>query len=92
MRGADKDSEPRRLRIDRRRAGTECVDTAAAYSQRTNVKLTAKPAAGKAFDHWTGDSTGTNPTISVPMTAAKSVTAVFRNGPSTAEVALTPEP
>ncbi|MBZ0122625.1 MAG: hypothetical protein K8F31_01910, partial [Roseovarius sp.] len=54
--------------------------TAGTYKSGTVVPITATPAQGWAFDHWTGSLTGsTNPT-SLTMNANKSVTAVFVQG------------
>ncbi|MCL0056543.1 Ig-like domain-containing protein [Dehalococcoidia bacterium] len=47
------------------------------YTARTEVTLTAEPAAGWRFDRWSGDVTGTEPTITLTMDAHKSVTAHF---------------
>ncbi|MCL0105009.1 Ig-like domain-containing protein [Dehalococcoidia bacterium] len=47
------------------------------YTARTEVTLTAEPAAGWRFDHWSGDVTGTEPTVTLTMDAHKSVTAHF---------------
>ncbi len=41
------------------------------------LSLTAMPASGYRFDHWNGDATGTVPTISLTMSAARNVTAIF---------------
>ncbi|RYY84361.1 MAG: T9SS type A sorting domain-containing protein, partial [Chitinophagaceae bacterium] len=50
---------------------------AASYASGTNVTLTATPAAGYSFSGWSGDATGSNSSITVTMTANKSVTANF---------------
>ncbi|MDA1005596.1 MAG: hypothetical protein O3A87_03840, partial [Verrucomicrobia bacterium] len=42
------------------------------------VVLTPIPAAGWEFVNWTGDASGTAVPLSITMTAAKSITAVFR--------------
>ncbi|MCL0064235.1 Ig-like domain-containing protein [Dehalococcoidia bacterium] len=47
------------------------------YTARTEVTLTATPAAGWRFDRWSGDVIGTEPTITLTMDAHKSVTAHF---------------
>ncbi|REE00134.1 polysaccharide lyase family 7 protein [Marinoscillum furvescens] len=47
------------------------------YSPGTTVSLTANPASGYQFDHWSGDASGTSATTSVVMDANKSVTAHF---------------
>ena len=48
------------------------------YESGTTVTVTANPASGYVFDHWSGDLSGsTNPT-SITMDGDKSVTAHFR--------------
>ncbi|MGZ3578779.1 MAG: DUF4082 domain-containing protein, partial [Syntrophales bacterium] len=47
------------------------------YDDGTSVQLTAVPATGYRFDHWTGDLTGSTNPASISMTANRSVTAVF---------------
>ena len=48
-----------------------------AYDHGTVVQLTASPATGYHFVNWTGDASGTDPTTTVTMDGAKSVTANF---------------
>ncbi len=48
------------------------------YRAGTAVLLTAIPAPGLFFDHWSGDGSGTSPTATVRMDADKSVIAHFR--------------
>ncbi len=48
------------------------------YEAGTTVTLTATPKEGWEFNGWEGDATGTNKTITVTMTANKSVRANFR--------------
>ena len=47
------------------------------YPQGTHVTLTAKPAKGWRFGHWTGPCTGTKPTCHVTTNGARVATAVF---------------
>jgi len=47
------------------------------YDHGTVVTLTATPGVGYQFSQWSGDCTGTSPSCSVTMDAAKSVTATF---------------
>ncbi|MCL0069867.1 hypothetical protein M1N85_04105, partial [Dehalococcoidia bacterium] len=47
------------------------------YEAGTEVTLTAEPAPGWEFERWSGDVTGTEPTITLTMDADKSVTAHF---------------
>lgn len=61
--------------------GIDCpfVDCDADYSQGTVVTLTATPFAGRLFDSWSGDASGTNPTINVTMNADHTCIATFRD-------------
>ncbi len=61
--------------------GTVCN---ASFNAGANVTLTATPAAGNVFAGWGGACVGNVPSCSVPMTAAKSVSASFKAGPSVA--------
>ncbi len=47
------------------------------YASNTVVVLTANAAAGWAFDHWTGDVTGSQNPVSLTMDRPRSVQAVF---------------
>ncbi len=47
------------------------------YGSNTVVVLTANAAAGWAFDHWTGDVTGSQNPVSLTMNGPHSVQAVF---------------
>lgn len=49
------------------------------YYQDVPVTVTAVPAEGYAFDGWTEASWGTEPTVTVPMSVATSLTARFRS-------------
>ena len=51
------------------------------YEAGTTVTLTAVPDTGAAFDHWSGDATGTDRTINILMDRNKEVTAHFVGGP-----------
>jgi uncharacterized repeat protein (TIGR01451 family)/uncharacterized repeat protein (TIGR02543 family) len=48
------------------------------YESGDQVTLTANPASGYAFDHWSGDASGTTPTITITMDSNKSLTANFK--------------
>jgi hypothetical protein len=58
-------------------AGGSVSPAAGAFDEGSVVGLTATPAAGYRFDHWSGDVTGTAAAASVTMSANRSVTAVF---------------
>lgn len=56
---------------------------AASYASGTVVTLTASPASGYTFTGWSGDVTGTSTSVTVTMTANRTVTANFTNGTGT---------
>jgi len=47
------------------------------YDEGTEVILTAIPASGYLFDHWSGDVSGNITSITITMDADKSVIATF---------------
>lgn len=47
------------------------------YDSGTTVNVTAVPAAGWKFDHWSGDASGTSPAIAQLIDGNKSLTAKF---------------
>lgn len=47
------------------------------YDSGTEITITASPASGWKFDHWSGDTSGTSPTIVITMDCDKDVTAYF---------------
>jgi uncharacterized repeat protein (TIGR02543 family) len=49
------------------------------YESGAQVTLTASPASGYTFDHWSGSASGTTSTIIITMDSDKSVTANFKN-------------
>ncbi len=51
----------------------------ATYACGEEVTLTATPESGWAFTGWSGDASGTNPTITVTMDRAKNITANFES-------------
>ena len=58
-------------------AGGTISPAGGTYDDGTVVSLTATPATGYRFDHWSGDASGTVATMSVTMSAARNVTATF---------------
>ncbi len=48
------------------------------FANGTEVKLTAIPAEGYVFDHWTGDVTGNSKETTITMDGAKRVVAYFQ--------------
>lgn len=57
------------------------------YDDGSEVSVSASPAPGWDFDRWSGDASGTSPSVTVTMTSDKSVTAHFVE--SVAEYRLT---
>jgi len=59
-------------------AGINCgSDCSEVYATGKQVTLTAQPDASSRFDGWSGDCSGTNPTVQVTMDADKTCTATF---------------
>ncbi len=54
--------------------GATCSST---FDRESTVYLSARPAAGSRFVGWSGGCSGTTPSCTVTLTAAKSVTATF---------------
>lgn len=64
--------------VDPAGSGTVELDPAGpTYPSGTTVTLTANPAAGYAFDHWSGDLSGSDNPATIVMDADKNVTAHF---------------
>ncbi|MBI4770095.1 MAG: S-layer homology domain-containing protein, partial [Chloroflexi bacterium] len=53
------------------------------YASGTVVQLSAVPAAGYAFDHWSGDASGGANPLTVTMSADKTITGNFVTSPAT---------
>jgi hypothetical protein len=47
------------------------------YLVNENVSVSAIPDTGYAFDHWTGDLSGTSPTVTMNIRGNKSISAIF---------------
>ncbi|MDQ3291258.1 MAG: putative Ig domain-containing protein [Bacteroidota bacterium] len=58
------------------------------YADGTKVTLTAIPSEGYVFTGWSGDATGTNPSISLILDRNKKVTANFTATPEEEEIKL----
>jgi len=56
------------------------------YESGVQVTLTASPASGYTFDHWSGSTSGTTSTITITMDSDKSLTAHFETTPTVPEV------
>jgi len=51
------------------------------YEAGSAVTVTAQPSSDYVFDHWSGDASGTSPTMTITMDSDKSVTAYFTYSP-----------
>jgi hypothetical protein len=51
------------------------------YDNGTQVTITASPASGWKFDHWSGDASGASATIVMTMDSDKDITAYFEEEP-----------
>jgi uncharacterized repeat protein (TIGR02543 family) len=49
------------------------------YPSGTQVTINVSAISGWDFDHWSGDATGTSPTIAITMDCDKNVTAYFED-------------
>lgn len=58
-------------------AGGSISPSGGSYVDKTEVTLTATPAAGYRFDHWGGNATGVATTVEITMNSQKTVTAYF---------------
>ena len=47
------------------------------YKAGSTVTVTAQRAYGYVFDHWSGDASGTSPTVTITMDSDKSIIACF---------------
>ena len=56
------------------------------YDSGVQVTLTASPASGYTFDHWSGSVSGTTSTITITMDSDRSLTAHFETVPPGPEV------
>lgn len=57
--------------------GNGTVTGAGDYNQGVLVTLTATPATGYVFSHWSGDAVGLDSSVTITMDTAKNVTATF---------------
>ena len=64
------------------------------YEDGALVTITAHPYSGYTFSHWSGDASGTNPTIQITMNGDKNIVANFlllqTNGPPEIEITSPP--
>jgi uncharacterized repeat protein (TIGR02543 family) len=63
------------------------------YESGSQVTLTANPATGHTFDHWSGDASGSTTTVTITMDSDKTITAHFEvENRSPIIVGITPDP
>lgn len=67
-----------------------CPSQSAAFTSAT-VTLTASPATGSVFAGWSGDCTGSQPSISLTLTSDKNCTATFSLASSVTSFEISPD-
>ena len=65
------------LPVTTKAIGSGTITGAGNYNQGTRVTLTATPAAGYVFSHWSGDAVGVTNAVSISVDVPKEVTATF---------------
>ena len=65
------------LPVTTKTIGNGTIVGAGNYNQGTSVTLTATPAAGYVFSHWSGDAVGVTNSVSISVDAPKEITATF---------------
>ena len=65
------------LPVTTKAIGNGTIVGAGNYNQGTRVTLTANPAAGYVFSHWSGDAVGVTNAVSISVDVPKEVTATF---------------
>ena len=65
------------LPVTTKAIGSGTIVGAGSYNQGTSVTLTATPAAGYVFSHWSGDAVGVTNAVSISVDVPKEVTATF---------------
>ena len=65
------------LPVTTKAIGNGTITGAGDYDQGTPVTLTATPAAGYVFSHWSGDAVGVTNVVSISVDVPKEVTATF---------------
>ena len=65
------------LPVTTKAIGNGTIAGAGNYNQGTRVTLTATPAAGYVFSHWSGDAVGVTNAVSISVDVPKEVTAMF---------------
>ncbi len=65
------------LPVTTKAVGSGTIVGAGDYNQGTSVTLTATPAAGYVFSHWSGDAVGVTNQVAISVDSPKDVTATF---------------
>ena len=65
------------LPVTTKAIGNGTIAGAGNYNQGTRVTLTATPAAGYVFSHWSGDAVGVTNAVSISVDVPKEITATF---------------
>ena len=65
------------LKLETATDGQGTVSGAGDYDTNARATLTATPASGYAFTHWSGDAVGVEPSVTFTMDTSKKVTAHF---------------
>lgn len=65
------------LPVTTKAIGNGTIVGAGNYNQGTSVTLTATPAAGYVFSHWSGDAVGVTNAVSISVDMPKEITATF---------------
>ena len=65
------------LPVTTKAIGSGTITGAGNYNQGTSVTLTATPAAGYVFSHWSGDAVGVTNEVAISVDVPKNVTATF---------------
>ena len=65
------------LPVTTKAIGSGTIAGAGNYNQGTSVTLTATPASGYVFSHWSGDAVGVTNVVSISVDVPKEVTATF---------------
>ena len=65
------------LPVTTKAIGNGTIVGAGNYNQGTTITLTATPAAGYVFSHWSGDAVGVTNAVTISVDVPKDVTATF---------------
>jgi hypothetical protein len=65
------------LPVTTKAIGSGTITGAGNYNQGSTITLTATPAAGYVFSHWSGDAVGVTNAVSISVDVPKEITATF---------------